>query len=125
MALILLGAARFSISSLFLLIYIYTAELFPTQIRSIAFGGCNMVARFGTFISPNLLQIGKYFHIEPFLILACMQVVAGFSATKLEETLGKPMKELVDSDQTSREIEIVEIKSNYAEPTFKKLVESD
>lgn len=102
-----IGIVRFAITSAYLLIYVYTAELFPTHVRSIAFGGCNIVARFATFLAPNLINIGKYLNIEPLLLLACLQIIAGLLSTRLEETLGKELRESIQEESDNREVNII------------------
>lgn len=52
-------AGKFCISSAFSLIYIYTAELFPTEGRNQAMGLCAMCARWAGVIAPYIVYLGK------------------------------------------------------------------
>lgn len=48
---------RFTASSCFCIIYIYTSELFPTPVRSVAVGACSSLGRIGMILSPGVLFI--------------------------------------------------------------------
>ena len=45
---------KFGATSSFAAVYLYTAELYPTQIRSTAIGMCSMMARIGGFAAPQV-----------------------------------------------------------------------
>ena len=52
--LILVLIGKFGASAAFSLIYVYTAELFPTEVRSTALGLCSMMARIGGIAAPQV-----------------------------------------------------------------------
>ena len=45
---------KFGASAAFALLYVYTAELYPTEIRGTALGLCCMMARVGGFVAPQV-----------------------------------------------------------------------
>ena len=45
---------KFGATASFAAVYLYTAELYPTQIRSTAIGMCSMMARIGGFAAPQV-----------------------------------------------------------------------
>jgi hypothetical protein len=49
-------AGKISISAAFTLVYLYSSELFPTDVRSIALGFCNIAARIAAFLSPVIVS---------------------------------------------------------------------
>jgi hypothetical protein len=53
--------SKFSISFTFNGMYIITAELYPTVVRSSAVSVCQTLARFGSIISPNIQLLVKCF----------------------------------------------------------------
>ena len=46
---------KFGAAAAFALIYLYTAELYPTEIRGTALGLCCMFARIGGFLAPQVI----------------------------------------------------------------------
>lgn len=54
---ILITSGRFTASSLFSLIYIYTSEVFPTNIRHLGVGTCSVAARMASISAPFLAQL--------------------------------------------------------------------
>ena len=45
---------KFGITSAFVIIYVYSAELFPTIIRNIGMGSASFFARIGGIIAPQI-----------------------------------------------------------------------
>ena len=77
-------------SAAFSLIYLYTAEMFPTEVRTKALGTCSMVARVGSFISPYIASLGSSADTGyiPFLIFGVSTLLGGSTAIILPETVG-------------------------------------
>ena len=52
---------KFGASAVWGIVFVYTAEMFPTVIRNQAVGACSLVARIGGVISLllDLLKVGK------------------------------------------------------------------
>jgi hypothetical protein len=51
--LILFLAGKFAITIAFTVVYVFTAELFPTELRHSMLGACSMVGRIGSIIAPQ------------------------------------------------------------------------
>jgi hypothetical protein len=47
-------SGKFGASGAFAIVYLYTAELFPTAIRGTATGLCSMMARIGGIAAPQV-----------------------------------------------------------------------
>ena len=46
---------KFSVAAAFGILYLYTAELYPTQVRNIGVGMCSLSARLGGIMAPLVL----------------------------------------------------------------------
>ena len=51
---------KFGASASFSIVYLYTAELYPTQVRSTAIGMCSMMARIGGVAAPQVISTFYY-----------------------------------------------------------------
>ena len=97
------GIARFTIAASFVLVYVYTAELFPTIIRNRAFGATNFCARICTFLCPWIIALSKYIQIDPIGVFASILILASFLSLLLKETLGQEFKEVIyDNNKQNR-----------------------
>ncbi|XP_031820269.1 solute carrier family 22 member 16 [Sarcophilus harrisii] len=84
-------AGKFSIGIAFGLIYLYTAELYPTFIRSLAVGSGSMMCRFGSVIAPFCVYLTNVWIFMPQLLVGIMAFLTGMLTLMLPETLGKPL----------------------------------
>ncbi|XP_054555079.1 solute carrier family 22 member 16 isoform X2 [Talpa occidentalis] len=82
---------KFAIGAAFGLIYLYTAELYPTVIRSLAVGSGSMVSRIGAIFSPALVQLTDVWKYLPQLVCGILALVSGLLTISLPETRGKPL----------------------------------
>jgi len=87
---------KFGASASFSIVYLYTAELFPTTVRNQAVGTCSLVARIGG-ISALLLDNLKVFWLPaPVFIMGVIATVAGGLAVLFPETLGRRLPETME-----------------------------
>ncbi|XP_045523502.1 organic cation transporter protein-like [Pieris brassicae] len=71
----------------FVLIYLYTSEVFPTVVRNSAMGFVSMCARIGGFIAPFVVDIEAAPWVSV-LIFSAVSFLAGFMCLPLRETKG-------------------------------------
>jgi len=91
--------ARFSIEIAFSLVYIYSAELFPTTLRNVGMGTSTASARVSAFASayaPLLLTVHRFL---PFGIMAGLAVAAAIGVMTLPETHNQPTMENLSQHQ--------------------------
>nr|CAH7747020.1 unnamed protein product [Callosobruchus chinensis] len=93
-ALFLVG--KLGITSAFGVVYVYTAEMLPTIIRSGGVGTASTIARFGALLAPFVPMLGLYYAPLPMLLFGIVALIAGLLALKLPETRGIPLPESVD-----------------------------
>lgn len=95
---IFLFAARAAIVGSFNVLYVYTPELFPTDVRAFGLGLCNALSRIGGLIAPlfavQLVDSGHETVVE--IIFAVLCIVAGVASYNIpRETKGKELKDTV------------------------------
>jgi OCT family organic cation transporter-like MFS transporter 4/5 len=86
--------SRMCVSGNYVILYIYTIELYPSPVRAIGFGINNGLAKIAPIIIPfALVEFPKViFFVYLLMNLICLVLVLFF----LPETLGKPLKEIID-----------------------------
>ena len=70
----------------FVLVWLITAELYPTNLRSQAVGTCSTVARLFGLVAPFVAQLAKVWKPLPMLILGIPSIFAAFMAYFIPET---------------------------------------
>ena len=78
-------SGKFGVSAAFALVYLYTAEIFPTMIRATVVGMCSMFARVGGILAP---QVALYLPV----VTGSVQVI---TVTFFEHISGQSRKWLV------------------------------
>lgn len=95
---ILALVGKFGAAGAFSIVYLYTAELYPTVIRSTAVGMCSMMARIGGIAAPQvaiyLPQVGP--HYLPLIIMGSSAFVGSALSLFLPETLGALLPETME-----------------------------
>ncbi|XP_068163644.1 organic cation/carnitine transporter 2-like [Antennarius striatus] len=86
---------KFSISAGSDLMYIYTAELYPTTIRNTATGTCSTVARVGSCLAPFVLSLSVYYKYVPHIAFGTMGILSAFAAFFLPETFGQHLPQTI------------------------------
>ncbi|XP_039268363.2 solute carrier family 22 member 15-like [Styela clava] len=86
----LLFFGKIGISGAFDLLYIYTAELFPTVVRNVGLGSMSFWARVGGVIAPFLANLAMFSGLNtPFLAFGVVSFASSVFAAFLPETRGK------------------------------------
>nr|Q66KG0.2 RecName: Full=Solute carrier family 22 member 16; AltName: Full=Carnitine transporter 2; Short=CT2 [Xenopus laevis] len=84
-------AGKFSIAVAFGLIYLYTAELYPTIVRSLAVGSGSMMCRIGSVVAPFCVYLTDVWIFMPQMLVGIMAFLTGILTLTLPETLGIPL----------------------------------
>ncbi|XP_041462835.1 organic cation transporter protein-like isoform X1 [Lytechinus variegatus] len=90
---------KFGISGSFTIIYLYTVELYPTNVRGVAIGSCSMFSRIAGIVAPLILVLDKYWAPLPLVIYGSVSVVASLTALALPETRGKKLPETLEEGE--------------------------
>ncbi|KAM9840019.1 solute carrier family 22 member 16 [Aulostomus maculatus] len=91
LAIALCMTGKFAIAIAFGLIYLYTCELYPTIIRSLAVGSGSMMCRVGSVVAPFCVYLADIWIYLPQLIVGILAFIIGVLTMFLPETLGKPL----------------------------------
>ncbi|XP_060908011.1 solute carrier family 22 member 16 [Labrus mixtus] len=91
LAIALSMTGKFAIAIAFGLIYLYTCELYPTIIRSLAVGSGSMMCRVGSVVAPFCVYLSDIWIYLPQLIVGILAFIIGVLTLLLPETLGKPL----------------------------------
>ncbi|XP_059154041.1 organic cation transporter protein-like isoform X2 [Physella acuta] len=91
---------KFGASAAFAIIYIYTAELFPTVMRNSGLGLSSTTARIGGILAPYIADLGNVVGgdlavILPLLIFGSLSLAAGLCALILPETANRKLPDTV------------------------------
>ena len=89
MALALLGKTCITFS--WAVLFLYSAELFPTQIRASGIGSASFLGRVGGMIAPWIGSLSTVHPYIPVLVFGCVALLAGVAALWLPETVGRPL----------------------------------
>ncbi|CAL4132128.1 unnamed protein product [Meganyctiphanes norvegica] len=79
---------KFGISAAFAVVFIYSAELFPTDYRSVGVGSCSMFARIGGICAPHVASLGHIYKPLPLLVFGFLSILSGCLIVLLPETMG-------------------------------------
>ncbi|KAJ8355687.1 hypothetical protein SKAU_G00184810 [Synaphobranchus kaupii] len=82
---------KFAVAIAFGLIYLYTCELYPTIIRSLAVGSGSMMCRVGSVVAPFCVYLADIWIYLPQLIVGILAFIFGVLTLRLPETLGMPL----------------------------------
>ncbi|CAH1251989.1 SLC22A5 [Branchiostoma lanceolatum] len=87
---------KFMITATFSIIYIFSAEIFPTVVRQIGIGMSSMSARVGGMVAPFVNLLGSYWAPMPYVIFGGVSIAAGLLALLLPETVGKELPATIE-----------------------------
>lgn len=95
--LVMLG--KFGVTSAFSMLYVFTAELYPTQVRNMAVGITSMASRVGSIIAPYFVYLGAYNRILPYILMGSLTVLIGIITLLFPESFGMPLPETLEQMQ--------------------------
>ncbi len=91
---------KLAITASYGVVYIFSTEQFPTEVRNVGIGGCSMCARIGGILCPYINLLNDFWTPMPLIIYGVLAAVAGSLALLLPETLNKKLPEtLADGEE--------------------------
>ncbi|XP_023418507.2 solute carrier family 22 member 4 isoform X1 [Cavia porcellus] len=95
--LVMLG--KFGVTSAFAMLYVFTAELYPTLVRNMAVGIASMASRVGSIIAPYFVYLGAYNKLLPYIVMGSLTVFIGIVTLFFPESFGVTLPETLDQMQ--------------------------
>ncbi|XP_028277133.1 solute carrier family 22 member 5 [Parambassis ranga] len=90
---------KFGFTMAFSIVYIYTAEIYPTVLRNIGMGMCSSAARIGSITAPYVIYLGTYNKVLPYILMGSLTIASSVVNYFLPETLHKDLPETVEQMQ--------------------------
>ncbi|XP_037324308.1 organic cation/carnitine transporter 2 isoform X2 [Pungitius pungitius] len=90
---------KFGFTMAFSIVYIYTAELYPTVIRNAGMGMCSSAARIGSITAPYVIYLGTYNKALPYILMGSLTIASSVVNVFLPETLNRDLPETVEQMQ--------------------------
>ncbi|RWS23966.1 organic cation transporter protein-like protein, partial [Leptotrombidium deliense] len=88
---------KFCVTASYAMIYVYSAELYPTVARNVGVGSSSMVARIGSIMAPFVKELSQYTHIGLVMaIFGCLSIADAFLVLLLPETKGKEIPDTIE-----------------------------
>ncbi|XP_074549420.1 solute carrier family 22 member 13-like [Halichoeres trimaculatus] len=84
---------KFAATSSFSIVYVYTAELYPTTLRQNGVGLNSMFARVAGILAPLIKLLTVYHYTIPMLIYGIIPIIAAGCCVLLPETLNVELKD--------------------------------
>ncbi|KAF6082970.1 solute carrier family 22 member 4 [Phyllostomus discolor] len=90
---------KFGITSAFSMLYVFTAELYPTLVRNMAVGVTSMASRVGSIIAPYFVYLGAYNRLLPYILMGSLTVLIGIITLFFPESFGMTLPETLEEMQ--------------------------
>lgn len=81
------------------IVYLYTTELFPTVVRSVALSFACSMARLGSMAAPFIASLSYIDPILPIFIFGSVTFIAGLQAIMLPETNKKKLPDTIEEGE--------------------------
>ncbi|CAM4673285.1 unnamed protein product [Leuciscus chuanchicus] len=95
-------AGKFGFTMSFTVVYIYTAELYPTVLRNLGLGMCSSAARIGSITAPYVIFLGTFSKYLPYLLMGSLTIASSVTNLFLPETFQKVLPETLEQMQRCR-----------------------
>ncbi|XP_065311659.1 organic cation transporter protein-like isoform X5 [Dermacentor albipictus] len=87
---------KFLITASYGILYVYSAEIYPTVVRNVGVGSSSTIARFGAIIAPFVKELGHATHESvPFGVYGAICISSGLTVLLLPETRGAQLPDSV------------------------------
>lgn len=88
--------SKMAITMSFGILYIYTVEIFPTNLRQSLLSVCSMFGRIGSMIAPQTPLLAKIWSPLPMVIYGTIGITSGLAILQFPETLNTQLPNTVE-----------------------------
>ncbi|XP_012580703.1 PREDICTED: solute carrier family 22 member 20 [Condylura cristata] len=85
------------LASSFICVYLFTGELYPTEIRQMGMGFVSVNARLGGLAAPLVTTLGEFSAVLPPMGFGATAILAGLAVCFLAETRNMPLPETIEA----------------------------
>uniref|UniRef100_A0A8D8BHK3 Organic cation transporter protein n=1 Tax=Culex pipiens TaxID=7175 RepID=A0A8D8BHK3_CULPI len=96
LSLIMFLVSKMAITMSFGILYIYTVEIFPTNLRQSLLSVCSMFGRIGSMIAPQTPLLAKIWAPLPMVIYGTIGISSGLAILQFPETLNTQLPNTVE-----------------------------
>lgn len=96
LATVLVMVGKFGITAAFSMVYVYTAELYPTVVRNMGVGVSSTASRLGSILSPYFIYLGAYDRFLPYILMGSLTILTAILTLFLPESFGTPLPDTID-----------------------------
>ncbi|KAF0308273.1 Organic cation transporter protein [Amphibalanus amphitrite] len=87
---------KFFVTSIYVMLFVYTPEYVPTSVRTVGFGIANVCSRIGAMTAPYVVDLTHDIHrAAPSVVFGSGCLLASLAVLLLPETAGRPLPETV------------------------------
>ncbi|XP_052614062.1 solute carrier family 22 member 21 [Peromyscus californicus insignis] len=104
----LVMVGKFGITSAYSMVYVYTAELYPTVVRNMGVGVSSTAARLGSILSPYFVYLGAYNRFLPYVIMGSLTILTAIITLFFPESSGASLPDHIDQMQKVKKIKRVQ-----------------
>ncbi|XP_022080074.1 organic cation transporter protein-like [Acanthaster planci] len=87
---------KFFATTAFDILYLVTAELYPTTLRSAAVGAASMVSRMGGMVAPFIIYLNVIHSSLPMIVFGVVSILAGVFVLPFPETSNRSLPEILE-----------------------------
>ncbi|XP_037656948.1 solute carrier family 22 member 5 isoform X3 [Choloepus didactylus] len=96
LATVLVMVGKFGVTAAFSMVYVYTAELYPTVVRNMGVGVSSTASRLGSILSPYFVYLGAYDRFLPYILMGSLTILTAILTLFLPESFGTPLPDTID-----------------------------
>uniref|UniRef100_A0A3Q4BFI3 Major facilitator superfamily (MFS) profile domain-containing protein n=1 Tax=Mola mola TaxID=94237 RepID=A0A3Q4BFI3_MOLML len=100
---------KFGFTMAFSIVYIYTAEIYPTVLRNVGMGMCSSAARIGSITAPYVIYL-TYNKVLPYILMGSLTIASSVVNFFLPETLNRDLPETVEQMQECQIDDVLSMK---------------